>query len=173
MSGIRCSRRRCPCGVVHGSTASAAGGGGNRVLQKVPQRWAARTRFWFSRMRPAAGGGRMSLGRLWDHRPLHGGESVIVHDDVHDEFLSAFARAQRLRVGDGLDPDTDMGPSVSAGAAPAVMTCRNRAAEGEAGLWRIAADEQFPRKDSSRADDLRRRDSVDGSRRRRSSTGGR
>jgi aldehyde dehydrogenase (NAD+) len=39
---------------------------------------------------------------------------VIVHDRVHDRFVEQFvARARALRVGDGLDPKTQMGPSIS------------------------------------------------------------
>jgi acyl-CoA reductase-like NAD-dependent aldehyde dehydrogenase len=39
---------------------------------------------------------------------------VVVHERVHDAFLEQFAaRARGLRVGNGLDPATDMGPSVS------------------------------------------------------------
>ena len=39
---------------------------------------------------------------------------VVVHEKVYAKFLDAFvARAQTLRVGDGLDPKTQMGPSVS------------------------------------------------------------
>ena len=39
---------------------------------------------------------------------------VIVHKDVHKKFVDAFvARAKTLRVGDGLDPATQMGPVVS------------------------------------------------------------
>ena len=39
---------------------------------------------------------------------------VIVHEQVHDRFVEQFvARARALRVGDGLDPETDMGPLVS------------------------------------------------------------
>jgi aldehyde dehydrogenase (NAD+) len=39
---------------------------------------------------------------------------VVVHENVYREFLDRFvARARSLRVGDGLDPGTDMGPSVS------------------------------------------------------------
>ena len=41
---------------------------------------------------------------------------VVVHEKVYDAFLEAFvARAATLRVGDGLDPATQMGPSVSEG----------------------------------------------------------
>ena len=39
---------------------------------------------------------------------------VIVHEKVHDRFVEQFvARAAALRVGDGLDPATQMGPSIS------------------------------------------------------------
>ncbi|HEU4806502.1 MAG TPA: aldehyde dehydrogenase family protein, partial [Nitrobacter sp.] len=39
---------------------------------------------------------------------------VIVHEKVHDRFVEQFVkRAQSLRVGDGLDPSTQMGPSIS------------------------------------------------------------
>src|SRR5947209_2168249 len=39
---------------------------------------------------------------------------VVVHERVHDAFLDRFAaRAKALRIGDGLDPDVDMGPSIS------------------------------------------------------------
>jgi aldehyde dehydrogenase (NAD+) len=39
---------------------------------------------------------------------------LIVHERVHDEFVSAFvARVKALKVGDGLDPKTMVGPSVS------------------------------------------------------------
>jgi alpha-ketoglutaric semialdehyde dehydrogenase len=39
---------------------------------------------------------------------------VVVHERVHDAFVERFvARARALRVGDGLDPSTEMGPSIS------------------------------------------------------------
>lgn len=39
---------------------------------------------------------------------------VIVHERVHDRFVEQFvARAKTLRVGDGLDTSTQMGPSIS------------------------------------------------------------
>ncbi|MFL6164972.1 MAG: aldehyde dehydrogenase family protein, partial [Ornithinibacter sp.] len=41
---------------------------------------------------------------------------VVVHEAVYREFLDRFvARTRALRVGDGLDPETDMGPSISEG----------------------------------------------------------
>jgi alpha-ketoglutaric semialdehyde dehydrogenase len=41
---------------------------------------------------------------------------VVVHERVYRQFLERFvARARALRVGDGLDPETDMGPSISEG----------------------------------------------------------
>ena len=43
---------------------------------------------------------------------------VVVHEKVYRPFLEQFvARARALRVGDGLDPATQMGPSVSRGPA--------------------------------------------------------
>jgi aldehyde dehydrogenase (NAD+) len=39
---------------------------------------------------------------------------VIVHERVHDRFVTELvARVKALRVGDGLDPDTTVGPSIS------------------------------------------------------------
>jgi acyl-CoA reductase-like NAD-dependent aldehyde dehydrogenase len=39
---------------------------------------------------------------------------VVVHEAVYREFLERFvARARSLRIGDGLDPETDMGPVIS------------------------------------------------------------
>jgi len=41
---------------------------------------------------------------------------VVVHEKVYDQFLDQFvSRAKALRVGDGLDPATEMGPAVSQG----------------------------------------------------------
>ena len=39
---------------------------------------------------------------------------VIIHENVHDRFVEQFvARAKALRVGDGLDPQMQVGPSIS------------------------------------------------------------
>jgi aldehyde dehydrogenase (NAD+) len=47
---------------------------------------------------------------------------VVVHEKVYRSFLDAFvARARALRVGDGLQPDTQVGPSVSEGQRETVM----------------------------------------------------
>jgi acyl-CoA reductase-like NAD-dependent aldehyde dehydrogenase len=47
---------------------------------------------------------------------------VVVHEKVYKTFVDRFvARARALRVGDGLDPTTDMGPSVSEGQLNTVM----------------------------------------------------
>jgi aldehyde dehydrogenase (NAD+) len=47
---------------------------------------------------------------------------VVVHEKVHDAFLSEFtARARALRVGNGLDARTQMGPSVSEAQLQTVM----------------------------------------------------
>jgi acyl-CoA reductase-like NAD-dependent aldehyde dehydrogenase len=48
---------------------------------------------------------------------------VIVHERVHDRFVEQFvARAKALRVGDGLDANTQMGPSVSEKQLAKVMS---------------------------------------------------
>ncbi len=48
---------------------------------------------------------------------------VIVHEKVHDRFVEQFvARARALRVGDGLDPKTQMGPSISEKQLQKVMS---------------------------------------------------
>jgi acyl-CoA reductase-like NAD-dependent aldehyde dehydrogenase len=48
---------------------------------------------------------------------------VIVHERVHDRFVEQFvARARSLRVGDGLDPKTQMGPSISEKQLQKVMS---------------------------------------------------
>ena len=47
---------------------------------------------------------------------------VVVHEKVHDRFLDEFAaRAGALRVGDGLDGRTQMGPSISESQLETVM----------------------------------------------------
>jgi aldehyde dehydrogenase (NAD+) len=47
---------------------------------------------------------------------------VVVHEAVYEAFLEHFvARARTLRVGDGLDPSTQMGPSISKGQLDTVM----------------------------------------------------
>jgi len=48
---------------------------------------------------------------------------VIIHEAVHDRFVDAFVkRASALRVGDGLDPATQMGPSISEKQLQKVMS---------------------------------------------------
>jgi aldehyde dehydrogenase (NAD+) len=48
---------------------------------------------------------------------------VVVHEKVYRTFLDRFvARARALRVGNGLDPSTEMGPSISESQLNAVMT---------------------------------------------------
>jgi acyl-CoA reductase-like NAD-dependent aldehyde dehydrogenase len=47
---------------------------------------------------------------------------VVVHEKVYQAFLDAFVeRAKALRVGDGLDPGTDVGPLVSEGQRETVV----------------------------------------------------
>jgi aldehyde dehydrogenase (NAD+) len=47
---------------------------------------------------------------------------IVVHEDIYDAFVEQLAaRAAALRVGDGLDPQTQMGPSVSESQVETVM----------------------------------------------------
>jgi aldehyde dehydrogenase (NAD+) len=47
---------------------------------------------------------------------------IVVHKKVHDQFVEKLAgRAKKLRVGYGLDPQTDMGPNVSKGQIETVQ----------------------------------------------------
>jgi acyl-CoA reductase-like NAD-dependent aldehyde dehydrogenase len=47
---------------------------------------------------------------------------VVVHERVYDRFVAEFAaRARALRVGNGLEPDTQMGPSISEAQLEKVM----------------------------------------------------
>lgn len=57
---------------------------------------------------------------------------ILVHESVHDDFLDRFARAtERLVVGDGLDPATDIGPMVDAAQRDKVLAyLRTGLAEG-------------------------------------------
>lgn len=43
-------------------------------------------------------------------------DRIFVHDSLHDDFVEGFvARAAKFRLGDGLDPETGMGPLINAG----------------------------------------------------------
>ncbi|MFT6532820.1 MAG: succinate-semialdehyde dehydrogenase/glutarate-semialdehyde dehydrogenase [Limimaricola cinnabarinus] len=43
-------------------------------------------------------------------------DRLFVHDSVHDAFVEGFVRrARKIRVGDGMDSDTGMGPLINAG----------------------------------------------------------
>ena len=43
-------------------------------------------------------------------------DRFFIHDSLHDAFVEGFvARAAKIRLGDGLDPETDMGPLINAG----------------------------------------------------------
>jgi aldehyde dehydrogenase (NAD+) len=47
---------------------------------------------------------------------------VVVHEKVYKPFIDRFvSRASQLRVGDGLDPKTEMGPSISRGQLDTVI----------------------------------------------------
>jgi acyl-CoA reductase-like NAD-dependent aldehyde dehydrogenase len=67
---------------------------------------------------------------------------ILVHDSLHDEFLARFAeRVLALRVGDGLDPDTDIGPMVDARQQERVLDYLRIAQEEGA---RIVAQGEVP-----------------------------
>ena len=90
---------------------------------------------------------------------------VVVHEKVHDAFLEEFAaRAKGLRVGNGLDASTQMGPSVSEAQLQTVMKYveigKSEGARLVTGGHRL--DDWRPcARLVPRADDLRRRQSVD------------
>jgi succinate-semialdehyde dehydrogenase/glutarate-semialdehyde dehydrogenase len=43
-------------------------------------------------------------------------DRIFVHDSLHDAFVAGFvARTAKIRLGDGLDPDTGMGPLINGG----------------------------------------------------------
>jgi succinate-semialdehyde dehydrogenase / glutarate-semialdehyde dehydrogenase len=43
-------------------------------------------------------------------------DRIFVHESLHDAFVDGFvARTAKIRLGDGLDPDTGMGPLINAG----------------------------------------------------------
>ncbi|RWR07543.1 NAD-dependent succinate-semialdehyde dehydrogenase [Paenirhodobacter populi] len=43
-------------------------------------------------------------------------DRIFVHDSLHDAFVEGFvARTAKIRLGDGLDPDTGMGPLINGG----------------------------------------------------------
>jgi aldehyde dehydrogenase (NAD+) len=72
---------------------------------------------------------------------------VVVHEKLYQPFLEQFVtRAKALRVGDGLDPATQMGPSVSRGQLETVME-----------YVEIGQKEGASERILSRADDLRGR----------------
>jgi succinate-semialdehyde dehydrogenase / glutarate-semialdehyde dehydrogenase len=71
-------------------------------------------------------------------------DRFFVHDSLHDAFVAEFARrASAIRLGDGLDPDTEMGPLINASrlqetdaivqeavAAGATLECGGQRASG-------------------------------------------
>ena len=90
---------------------------------------------------------------------------VIVHEKVHDRFVEQFVkRAASLRVGDGLDAATQMGPSISEKQLQKVMSYveigkqegATIACGGRRLTVRPACQRLLPR-----ADDLHRRHAVD------------
>jgi betaine-aldehyde dehydrogenase len=57
---------------------------------------------------------------------------LFLHQDIHDRFLSEFvSKAQRIRVGDPLEHETQMGPVISPSQANRILTqCQRAADEG-------------------------------------------
>jgi len=75
------------------------------------------------------------------HAFSHAGQScisiqrVLVHEDVADAFTARFvANTEALRVGDPLDPETDVGPLISPGDRDRVKQWIDEAVEGGAKL---------------------------------------
>ena len=93
---------------------------------------------------------------------------VVVQTGVYRTFLERFVqRARTLRVGDGLDPRSQVGPLVSEGQLRTVMQyVEIGRQEGRvAGLRRAPPERRRPREGLfPRADDLRRRRAVDADR---------
>ena len=95
-----------------------------RRSRRSTSRWAARTSSWSwttrtssSRSKAACGAGSARPGQR-----CTAASRVVVHEKVYRPFLDRFvARARALRVGDGLDPESQMGPLVSAGQRETVM----------------------------------------------------
>ena len=85
---------------------------------------------------------------------------VVVHERVHAAFVERFvARARALRVGDGLEPATQMGPSISEAQLRKVMEYVEigRAGRRDARDGRTSPDRGRPREGLlPRADDLHR-----------------
>jgi len=63
------------------------------------------------------------VGRIRHQRTaLHGASRVAVHNKVYREFLDRFAqRVRALKIGDGLDPETEIGPLVNETQLQTVM----------------------------------------------------
>jgi glyceraldehyde-3-phosphate dehydrogenase (NADP+) len=72
-------------------------------------------------------------------------QRILVHDAVLDRFLESFlARARALRIGDPLDPQTDIGPLIDAGAIERIERWVDQAvAAGARPLLRTPADGPF------------------------------
>ena len=57
-------------------------------------------------------------------------QRVYVHENVYDEFLSSLkAKTEGLKVGDPLDPETNVGPMIRLEEAERVETWVNEAVE--------------------------------------------
>ena len=132
-SATTCASCRSPA---RPTSAGPSSGAGRAVVQEGPSRDGRQERHHgHGRRQPRAGGRRVPVGRLRHDRPaLHGGQPRRrARAGLPARSSSAFvARARALRVGDGLDPATQMGPSVSEGQLETVMRVRARSARRKA-----------------------------------------
>jgi acyl-CoA reductase-like NAD-dependent aldehyde dehydrogenase len=70
---------------------------------------------------------------------------LFVHDDVHDAFIERFvARLREIRIGDALDPATQVGPLVSAAHRERVRGYAERAVAEGASLLTGGRDRALP-----------------------------
>lgn len=62
-------------------------------------------------------------------------DRFFIHDSLHDAFVEGFvARAARLRLGDGLDPETGMGPLINAARLAEIESIVSDAVAAGAGI---------------------------------------
>ena len=100
---------------------------------------------------------------------------VAVHKKVYREFLDRFAeRVKALKVGDGLDPETEMGPVINETQLQTVMkyveigksrgreACHRRTSRRirRPGPWLVPRADDFCRRERRRCVSLRRKSSV-------------
>ena len=63
------------------------------------------------------------------------GSRLLVEEDIHDEFIDRLvAKTEKIRVGNGLDPETTMGPLISSEHQEKVLACISSGVEEGARL---------------------------------------